>query len=147
MRAMAFIGACIASALFALPAFADIRSFNAAVVARDFQKAAAEAASTWPTLDKSREDIALIAREFGFAAYVAGDFAAAKTYAEFAAAKPAEGAASEFHLLSNVLLRAAEHRLKPSEATRNALLSALEARAAQGQPIDRIASTDSLVAP
>jgi hypothetical protein len=127
VRAVA--GACVA-ALIALPASADIKSFNAAVGAGDFKKAAAEAAATWPTLDKSRTDIALIAREFGFVAYLAKDYAAAKTYAEFAAGQKVEGAeAAEAQTLANVLLRAAEFRLSPSEAARDALYGALEARA------------------
>jgi TonB family protein len=130
MRKLAFACACAIAALSALPAFGDIKSFNAAVTAGDFKKAAAEAATTWPTLDKSRKDIALIAREFGFVAYVAKDYAAAKTYAEFAAAQKADGAdAAETQALSNVLLGAAKYRLKPSEAARDALFGALEARA------------------
>jgi hypothetical protein len=123
------VGACVAAALIALPAFGDIKSFNAAVTAGDYKKAAEEAATTWPTLDKSRDDITLIAREFGFISYVTKDYAAARTYAEFGAAQSEEGAgAAETRTLSNVLLRAAEYRLKPSDATRDALLGALEAR-------------------
>lgn len=84
MRPLQFlrIGVFVAGVLMALPAWGDIKSFNAAVTAGDFKKAAAEAATTWPTLDKSRDDIALIAREFGFAAYLATDYAAAQTYAD-----------------------------------------------------------------
>jgi TonB family protein len=124
------LGASLAVALIALPAFGDIKSFNAAVTAGDYTKAAAEAATTWPTLDKSRKDIALIAREFGFVSYVAKDYAAAKTFAEFAAAHDAEGAnAAETKTLAYVLLRAADYKLKPSDTTRDALFGALEARA------------------
>jgi hypothetical protein len=113
----------------AAPASADIAAFNAAVKAGDFQKATAEAAATWPTLDKSRDDIALIAREFGFISYVAKEYAATKTYAEFAAAQKPSGAdAAETEMLSRVLLRVAEYRLKPSDPARNALYAALEAR-------------------
>jgi len=122
----AFAGVCVA-ALVALPAFADIKSFNAAVASGDYRKAAAEAASTWPTLDKSRKDIALIAREFGFVSYVAKEYAAAKTFAEFAAGQDAEGA--EAKTVASVLLRTVDYRLKPSDATRDALFGALEARA------------------
>jgi TonB family protein len=131
MRVLAFACTCAVVALIAGPAFADIKSFNTAVNAGEFKKAAAEAASTWPTLDKSRADIGLIAREFGFVSYVAKDYAAAKTYAEFAAAhKAEEPEAAETQTLANILLRAAEYRLKPSEATRDALFGALEMRAA-----------------
>lgn len=148
MRTLALAGACLAAALIALPAFGDIKSFNAAVTARDFNKAAAEAASTWPTLDKSREDIATIAREFGFVSYVAKDYEAAKTYAEFATAKMAEGAApAELKSQTFVLLRLSELKLKPSPATRDALYGSLDARAALAD-YDNIsfAATDALVA-
>lgn len=131
MRTMAIAGVCLIAALIALPAFADIKSFNAAVTAGDYRTAAAEAAATWPTLDKSREDIAVIAREFGFVSYVAKEYAAAKTFAEFAAAQNVEGdGAAEAKALGTLLLRAAEYRLKPSDAARDALFGALEARAA-----------------
>ncbi|HEX5008179.1 MAG TPA: energy transducer TonB [Hyphomonadaceae bacterium] len=125
----AFAGLCVA-ALTALPGFADIKAFNAALTAGDYKKAAAEAAATWPTLDKSRTDITEIAREFGFVAYVAREYAASRTFAEFAAAQDAAGTgAAEAKTLANVLLRAADYRLKPSDATRDALFGALEARA------------------
>ena len=130
MRTLALAGACVLAAVIALPAFADIKSFNAAVNAGDFKKAAVEAVSTWPTLDKSRKDIAVIAREFGFVSYVVKDYAAAKVFAEFAAGQNVEGdGAAEAKTLSNLMLRAVEYRLKPSEATRDTLFGALEARA------------------
>jgi hypothetical protein len=135
--------AAAAAIAVAAPAFADIASFNAAVKAADFKKAAAEAAATWPQLDKSREDIALIAREFGFAAYLASDFAAARGYAEFAAGK----AASDLDgAMSSILLRLSEHRLGPSNATRNKLHEALVARAEHpgSDPISYL-GVDSLV--
>lgn len=142
------LGVCSLAMLSALPAFGDIKSFNAAVTARDFKKATSEAATTWPTLDKSREDITLIAREFGFIAFVAGDYEAAKTYAEFAASKTADGpAAAEIMSQSTVLLRLAEYKLKPSGSTRDALYASLEARAATAS-YDNIsfAATEALVA-
>jgi len=113
-----------------LPASADIKSFNAAMGARDYKVAAAAAASVWPTLDPSRDDYAIIAREFGFAAYLAGDFAAAKTYGE--AAVTASEALNEDDVSrtgSRVLARLAEHKLGPSGQTRARLHEALVARA------------------
>jgi hypothetical protein len=110
---------------------ADIKSFNAAMKAGDFKTAAAEAASTWSTLDKSRDDLPIIAREFGFAAYMAEDFAAAAMFATEALREGGdtpEVAASRTQ--STVLLRAAEHRTKPTDASRNALVVELQARAA-----------------
>lgn len=121
----------LAALVVCASAQADIKSFNAAMKAGDFKTAAAEAASTWPTLDKSRDDLPIIAREFGFAAYMAGDFAAAAMFATEAlreAGDTPEVAASRTQ--STVLLRAAEHRTKPTDASRNALVAALRARAA-----------------
>lgn len=128
-RAVVFVSAC--ALMLAAPAQADIKSFNAAMGAKDYKKAAAEAASTWPTLDKSRKDLAVIAREFGFAAYLADDFVAAKAFSEAAIASG--DAVSEDAVLragSEVLLRAAELKLSPGVATRAKLMTALTARAA-----------------
>jgi hypothetical protein len=119
-------------AVLAGPARADIKSFNAAMQKGDYKAAAAEAASTWPTLNKSRDDLAIIAREVGFAAYLAGDFAAAKTYGEAAVA--GSNALGEEPILragSEVLLRLAEHRLSPSDGTRDVLFSVVEARSSE----------------
>jgi len=121
----------VALMLAGSPAVADIKSFNAAMKDRDYARATAAAASAWQTLDKSREDLPIIAREFGFAAYMAGDFAAARTYATGAlneSGDTPEAAASRVQ--STVLLRAAEHRAGPTDQTRNALVQALQARAA-----------------
>lgn len=121
------------AALLALsaPAGADIRSFNAAMQAQDYKKAAVEAASTWPGLDKGREDIGIIAREFGFAAYMAQDYAAARGYAQ-AAASAAEtlGEDAQSRAASEILLRLSEHKLGPTAATRGRLFAALQARTA-----------------
>jgi TonB family protein len=114
--------------LLAAPAFADIKSFNVAMKAKDYAKAAAEAAATWPTLDKSREDLAVIAREFGFAAYLSGDFAAARMFGEAAVLSGAAEEA-ELRLGSETLFRLAEHKLAPSEATRDKVYAALSTRA------------------
>jgi TonB family protein len=120
------------AALVSLPANADIAAFNKAVKANDYKTAAAEAASTWPQLDKARDDISLIAREFGFAAYLAGDFSAARTYAQFAAEHTPEGTDRELAMaVSNVLVRAADYRIKANPENRKLLLDALNARAKQ----------------
>ncbi len=115
--------------LLAAPSLADIKSFNAAVQANDYKRATAEAAATWPTLNKSRKDIAIIAREFAFAAYKGGDSAAAKTYAE-AAIAAGQAEAEDLRLASEILLLLAEHTLAPSESTRDKVYVALEKRAA-----------------
>jgi TonB family protein len=115
--------------LIAGTAAADIKSFNAAMKAKDYKAAAAEAATTWPTLDKSRKDLAVIAREFGFAAYLSGDFAGAKIYGEAAlTASRAQGEAPELQMGSETLTRLAEHRMAPSEATRDKMYAVLAAR-------------------
>jgi TonB family protein len=126
------VAAAVLTAL-CLPALADIRSFNAAMEKRDYKAAASAAASAWPGLDKSRADIAIIAREFGFAAYVAGDFAAARTYGEAAyRGSVAAGEAPDLQASSEVLLRLAAYRLDSSDGTRDQLYAALERRSAQG---------------
>lgn len=118
---------CILAATVASRASADISSFNAAVKANDYAKAAAEAAATWPTLDKSRADIGEIAREFGFAALVARDYAAAQSYAKFAI----ERENGDNQLIAVVLQRLADYGARPTDATRSNLLDAIIARTAR----------------
>jgi len=114
-----------------IPASADIRAFNEKVKVQDYKGAAAEAAATWPTLDKSRKDIALIAREFGFSTYMAGDFAGAQTFAKFAADNEAAGPAGDLsRATSMVLYELAGHAEKHTADTRNSLLAAVRSRAA-----------------
>jgi hypothetical protein len=69
--------------LSAPPASADIREFNAAVMQQDFRAASIVAAETWPQLDKSSPEIAIVAREFGWVAMLADQPAAAQVYARF----------------------------------------------------------------
>lgn len=113
-------------------AFGDIRGFNAAVQAGDYRKAAVEAKAAWAEWDRTDPDTATVAREFGFASYVAGDFAAAREYGTFlrdngkTLATPDDQPAS-----SAVLLAAAEFRLGASDATRAALINALKVREAR----------------
>ncbi|HEV7689458.1 MAG TPA: hypothetical protein VGO52_01475 [Hyphomonadaceae bacterium] len=124
-----------AAALLSLPAAADIKTFNAAVSRSDYKAAAAEAASTWPTLDKSRKDINVIAQEFGYAAFMSNDYAASRTYAEFASSHSDIGADTGadpyLQAVSTVLLKLSEHRLQPSDKTRDDLLAAVMKRADQ----------------
>ena len=121
---------CVVTALGAAgAALADIKGFNAAVKAGDYRTAAAEAKTAWPAWDKTDPDTAIVAREFGFASYVAGDYAAAREYGVFlrdngkSLPTPDDQPAS-----SAVLLAAAEFRLGASDATRGALFNALKAR-------------------
>jgi hypothetical protein len=110
----------------AAPATADIASFNAAMNVKDYKTAAHEAIATWPSLDKSRDDIALIANEFGFAAYAAGEFSHARTFANFAAENAAPGADREtFVLMARILSDAANLRIEDNKPARNALHTSL----------------------
>lgn len=125
--------------LSSVPAVADIKSFNAAMKDRDYARATAAAASAWQTLDKSRDDVGIIAREFSFAAYLAGDYAAAKSYGEAALSAGATlGEKPVLRAASDVLLRVAEFKLTPSGQTRDWLYASLDARAAM-EGIDLIA--------
>lgn len=122
----------VGAVLLSGSSFADIKSFNDAMIARDYKKAAAEAAATWPTLDTSRDDIAIIAREFGFAAYVAGDFVAAKMYGEAAVAgSVTHNETADLRTGSEVLLRVSELRLTPDKAARDRLFAAMQVRVSQ----------------
>jgi TonB family protein len=125
-----------------------MRAFNAAVKAGDYKTAAAEAKTTWPSWNKTDPDTAIVAREFGFASYVAGDYAAARDYGQFlkdqgaGLAKPDDQPAT-----SAVLLAASEYRLGVSTDTRARLYDALAARAA-GAGFDNISflAADNLMA-
>ncbi len=114
---------------FVIPAFADIRAFNAAVKAGDYRKAATEAKASWKEWDRADPDTAVVAREFGFASYMAGDFAAAREFGRFLKDNGARLSTPDSQPdLSNVLFAAAGYRLEPGAATRDALLDALKAR-------------------
>jgi TonB family protein len=127
----ASILACALMLMGGVPAHADIASFNTAMQAKNYKAAAADAVSTWATLDKSRNDLPIIAREFGFAAYLAGDFAAARMFGEAAASSGATlGEPDVLRAASDVLRDLSIHRLGPSAATRDKLVATLETRAA-----------------
>jgi TonB family protein len=117
------------AAALTIPAFADIKAFNAAVKVGDYKTAAAEAKSTWASWDKTHTDTATMAREFGFAAYVAGDFAAARDFGQFLKEKGATlPTPDDQPAMSRVLLAAANFRLAADDNTRNALFDAMKAR-------------------
>lgn len=125
------LAACVAVVGAGL-AFGDIKGFNAAVQAGDYRKAAAEAKTAWPAWDKSDPDTAIVAREFGFASYVAGDFAAAREYGIFLRDNGKTLPTPDDQPVSSaVLLAAAEFRLGANDTTRAALLNALKAREGQ----------------
>ncbi|HEX5005926.1 MAG TPA: hypothetical protein VFV70_02370, partial [Hyphomonadaceae bacterium] len=123
---------CLVGGLcFAAPASADIREFNSAVNARDYRMASIAAAETWPQLDKSAPDIAIIAREFSWVAMLAGQPAAAQVYARFlteqgrSLPKPDPTPA-----VSRVLFEWSALAKTPTAENRARLLTALQQRAA-----------------
>lgn len=118
--------AAATAALACGTAHADIRAFNEAMKTKDYTKAAAEAAATWATLDKSRADLPIIANEFGFASLMASDYESARMFATAALAGNGD---NEFRIGAEVLLRFAEFKLTPSSATHDKLQTALEASA------------------
>lgn len=134
---MTFSAACRALALLvtalamAVPAHADIKAFNAAVRAGDYAAAAVEAEAVWKTWDIADEQTALIAREFGFAAYVAGRNELARQFGQFLVEKGATLPTPDTQpATSAVLFRAADFRLSSGDAQRKALREALLARSA-----------------
>lgn len=124
-------------------AAADIAAFNAAVTRGDYPAAAAAAADAWPDLDKTREDLPLIAREFAFAAVVAKDFGAAKQYAEAAIAF---GPDSDPLGVATVLAARASLAQSPSVDTRRQLFDSLTHRAShEGTDLISILAADVLL--
>ena len=137
MIAGASLGLVLAAAAV-LPARADIAAFNKDVVAGDYKAAAAEAATTWPTLDKARNDIGVIAREFAYAAIRSGSNDQARDLATFAAGHAGpDPDGREVKTGATMLQRLAEHKLAPSSDTRRGLLDAIAMRA-PAQGIDNI---------
>ncbi len=112
-------------------ALAGISEFNDAMRRGDVKAASAEAVEIWKTWDRTDRDTALMAREFGFVSMLAGDYEAARNFGQFLADEGSRLAVPDAHpLTSAVLLHAAAHRLEDEDATRAALLAALNARLA-----------------
>lgn len=113
-------------------AFAGISEFNEAMRRGDVKAASAESVEIWKTWDKTDPDTALMAREFGFVAMMAGDFAIARQFGRFLWDEgPTLPTPDDHPLTSAVLLRAADHYLENDDETRALLLEALEARRAE----------------
>jgi TonB family protein len=122
---VALIG-MIATLGMATPAFADIKAYNAAVLKGDFAGAANEVASTWPALDKSRDDIFAIAQEFAWTAMLAKKPKLAQTVLSSLSGSTAVDSSSD---VTAVLAAWADFSVNADSNTRKALLAALEARA------------------
>lgn len=124
------LAACL-SVLVSGAALADITTFNTAVKAGNYKAAAAEAKTVWATWDMADHDTAIVAREFGFASYVAGDYAAARSYGQFLKDKGATLATPDDQpATSRVLLAASSFRISANDATRKDLFEAVKAREA-----------------
>ncbi len=125
--------ATLCAALLASSAFADIKSFNAAVKAGDYKTASAEAEQIWKSWDRSKEDTALVAREFGFASLIAGRNELALQFGKFLVENGAGLAVPDKEpLASAVLYRTADYKVGKSKAQLEALRAALNARSSSG---------------
>lgn len=117
---------------------ADLTPFNQAVKRNDFAAAASAAKDIWPTYDRSSPQTAAVAREFGAASYLAGDYTEARKFARFLVDEGAHLVpADERPLAARVLLEASELKLKPSGKQRRKLFDALDA-SSQATDIDTI---------
>ncbi len=127
-------------------AFADIKAFNAAVTSGDYRTAAGEAEEIWKTWDASDSQTAVLAREFGFAALVAGRNDLARQFGEFLVQKGATlPTPDDQPAISAVLFRIADFKLKKGEAERRALREALFARnAAVGADMTSVLSWEAI---
>jgi TonB family protein len=113
------------------PAFADIKAFNAAVTSGDYKTAASEAEVIWKTWDASDSQTAVVAREFGFAALVAGRNELGREFGQFLVDKGATLTTPDTEpWVSAVLLRVTDYRIKRGEAELKALRDALVTRSA-----------------
>jgi TonB family protein len=115
-----------AALAFAAPAQADIKAFNAAVAKGDYKAAAAEAEVIWGAWNKTSSQTAIVAREFGFAAYMSGRYDLAKQFGQFLVEQggslPTPDAEPR---TSAVLYRAADFALSAGDAQVQALRKAL----------------------
>ena len=106
-------------------ASADLKAYNAAIAKSDFATAASEAASTWPTLDKARPDIGVIAIEFAWSALLASKPEIARTILSSLPPMPAKSPEPE---LFRILGAWADLAIKANAQTRKELADALDAR-------------------
>ena len=123
---------CAAAAVLALApaAHADLKSYNAAVTKGDFAAASNEIPSTWAGLDRSRKDIFVIGREFGWTAMLAGKPVLARDVVGSLSATSVVDDAPE---VTGVLLAWANFKVSGDAANRSKLFAALRARAQKPQ--------------
>ncbi|CAN0297276.1 unnamed protein product, partial [Phaeothamnion confervicola] len=123
---------------------ADLAAFNKSVLASDFYGAAEAAAETWPAIDKKRAEIGVIAREFAWMSMLGGRPEDARVYSEFLVGLSAPADPSPE--TSKILFAWSGFRVTPTEASRKALLAALEQRIAAGGAdlVGQVAAADLL---
>jgi hypothetical protein len=121
--------ACLTA--IAVPAHADLRTFNTAISAGDFKSASTIAAQTWPQLDKTDPDIAVIAREFAWASMLAGEPTRAQSYTSFLVGRSSTLPPNDPAVVTWRILDAwAAFAIRPTRDTRRALADALQLRTA-----------------
>lgn len=110
-------------------ACATVKEFNEAVARRDYNAATSAALQIWPTFDRNSKQAALVAREFGFIAFMAGKYDTAKLFAEFVVNDgPALPYPDNQPAVSRVLLELVKYKLDGKKAQRQKLLDALQDR-------------------
>jgi len=125
----AVVAGVLVGLLAASTASADIAAFNAAIRAQDFKAAAVAAQEIWPTIPADDPQRALIANEFAFASYMAGEFAAARDLAAAAMSDP--NADADLKSIATVSHAVAAFKAEPSNEAADALQAALAQRSAQ----------------
>jgi hypothetical protein len=125
---------------------ADIKAFNAAVKAGDYKTAATEAETIWKTWNTADEQTALMAREFGFAALVAGRNDLARQFGQFLVDKGVSLPTPDSQpATSAVLFHVAEFKNRNGDPERRALREALLARnGAPGVDMTSVLSWEAL---
>ena len=129
-RRFRIITALALLASMAAPTHADIRAFNAAVQSGDYRAAAAEADTTWATLDRTSADTAAIAREFAWVSMLAGNPSSALVYTRFLVEQgPSLPTPDPTPAISRVLHDWASLATASSVTSRARLMDALRVRA------------------
>lgn len=123
---------CAGAAILALApaAHADLKAYNAAVTRGDFAAASNEIAVTWAGLDRARDDIFVIGREFGWTAMLADKPVLARDVVGSLSGSKVVDPSPE---LTAVLLAWANFKVSGSAANRTKLFDALRARVTKPQ--------------
>jgi hypothetical protein len=125
-RLLSLAAAFCAVLAIAMPAFADIKAYNAAVLRGDFLAASNEAEAIWPSFDKTRPDIFVIGREFAWTGMLAKK---PKLARDIVLSLSRSTVVDSTPALTSTLLAWASFSIEPNNETRKALSSALAERA------------------